>query len=161
MNLPGAIVPADVQDAGPIHEITASAGTFSPEEVETVDELFEEYLRQGGKTSDYNFLVYREDGCVVGYACYGPRPLTQGTYDLYWLATDPRRQKRGIGLALLRQVEEEVRRLGGRLLVIETSGKEDYESVLRFYLNAGCILASTIRDFYKPGDDLVLFVRYV
>ncbi|NPV86578.1 MAG: GNAT family N-acetyltransferase [Anaerolineae bacterium] len=161
MDLPGFIVPAGAQDAESIHEITASAGNFSPEEVATVDELFGEYLQQGGKAGDYNFLVYREDGGVLGYACYGPRPLTQGTYDLYWLATNPRCQKRGIGLALLRRVEEEVRRLGGRLLVIETSGREDYQSVRRFYLNAGCILASTIRDFYKPGDDLVLFVRYV
>ncbi len=41
---------------------------------------------------------------------YGPTPLTLGTFDLYWMAVDPKAQGHGIGKALVRWLEEHVRR---------------------------------------------------
>ncbi len=72
-----------------IHSITANAGVFSQEEVECVDELWQEYLAQGAEKSGYSWLVDRdEDGRLLGYSCYGPRALTSGTFDLFWIAVD-------------------------------------------------------------------------
>lgn len=98
---------------------------------------------------------------MQGYACYGPHALTEGTYDLYWIAVDPAAQGQGVGHALLARVEAEVRGQGGRLLVIETSGTAAYEAARRLYTSGGYGLEATIRDFYAPGDSLLIFVKYL
>lgn len=45
--------PSD-EDGSRIHAITANAGVFSREEVECVDELWNEYLAQGPERSGYH-----------------------------------------------------------------------------------------------------------
>jgi len=96
---------------------------------------------------------------MLGYACFGPHPLTQGTYDLYWIVVDPIAQGRGIGHALLARVEAEVQARGGRLLLVETSSTPAYASARRFYESSGYRCEATIHDFYAPGDNLVIFSK--
>ena len=95
----------------------------------------------------------------MGYACFGPHPLTQGTYDLYWIAVDPVAQGHGIGHALLARVEAEVQARGGRLLLIETSSTPAYASARRLYETSGYRCEAIIHDFYAPGDDLLIFSK--
>jgi D-alanine-D-alanine ligase len=153
-------VPSDT-DGAQIHGITANTTVFNQEEVKCVDELWEEYLAQGPESSGYYFLVEKEAERVLGYACYGPRSLTSGTYDLYWIAVDPTARRGGVGRGLLAASEQAVRRLGGRLLVLETSGLPAYESTRKFYLSTGYTLEATLKDFYSEGDDLVIFTKHL
>jgi ribosomal protein S18 acetylase RimI-like enzyme len=155
------IVAAVEKDGHAIQDITVSAGVFEPAEVETVAELWNEYLQKGPQTSGYYFIVYRDGEQVLGYACYGPRALTEGTYDLYWIAVDRTHHRHGVGQALLRQVEHEVHYMGGRLIVVETSSLERYAPTRRFYEASGYLREATLRDFYKPGDDLVIFTKHL
>lgn len=157
------MIAAPLPTDGPqIHEITAGIGVFSPEEVQCVDELWQEYQAQGPERSGYHWLVERdEDGRVLGYTCYGPRALTSGTFDLFWIAVDTRIQRGGVGRRLLAATEEEVRKLGGRLLFVETSGLPKYEPTRQFYLGTGYTWEATIRDFYSEGDDLVIFTKHL
>ncbi len=99
----------DKDDGLQIHAINATNSVFSQEEVVCVDELWEEFLKQGPLVSGYYFLVDKEDGHVHGYSCYGPRSLTSGTYDLYWIAVDPTIHRGGVGRKLLTASEEAVR----------------------------------------------------
>ncbi|OGO71002.1 MAG: GNAT family N-acetyltransferase [Chloroflexi bacterium RBG_19FT_COMBO_62_14] len=98
-------------------------------------------------------------GQVVGFACYGPTPLTEGTFDLYWICVDREFGRRGIGRALMERVEREVRRLGGRMIVLDTSGRAAYEPTRAFYRSVGFTPTATVPDFYEIGDDLVIFSR--
>lgn len=148
-------------DGEKIIDMTARAGVFEPVEVDCVVELWNEYQQKGADISGYHFIVYREGSQVLGFACYGPRALTEGTYDLYWIVVDPAGRRSGIGRKLLEQVEKEVRLLGGRLIFVETSGLDKYDSTRRFYLSAGYEQEAAIRDFYRPGDDLVIFTRHL
>ncbi len=147
------------KDGAQIHAITTHTSVFSQEEKECVDELWEEYLTQGSERSGYYFLVDKEGERVLGYACYGPRSLTSGTYDLYWIAVDPTARHGGVGRRLLAASEEAIRKLGGRLLVLETSGLPAYEPTRNFYLSIGYTLEAALKDFYKDGDDLVIFTK--
>jgi len=149
------------KDGAQIHAITASTTIFNQEEVECVDELWEEYLSLGSERSGYYFLVEKEEEHVLGYACYGPRALTSGTYDLYWIAVDPSLHRGGVGRRLLVASEEAIRTLGGRLLVLETSGLPAYEPTRKFYLATGYTLEATLKDFYNAGDDLVVFTKHL
>ncbi len=153
------IRPALEDDGKAIIEITAESGVFKPVEIDCVEELWEDFIEKG-TDSGYEFLVFcREEGQVVGYVCFGPHPLTEGTFDLYWIAVHPENRERGVGRALLAQVEERVREASGRLLLIETSGTLPYVPARHLYESAGYEREATIRDFYAPGDDLIVFSK--
>ena len=155
------ISPASSSDKAQIHDITARAGVFSQEEIDSVPVMFDEYLEYGTEGDGYNFLVYREDNQVLGYAIFGYRDLTDGVYDLYWIAVDPNARKKGVGRALITASEEAVRELGGRILIAETSGTAEYESTREFYVRVGYVNEATIKDFYKAGDDLKIYTKRV
>lgn len=125
-------------------------------EVACVEELWKVYLEQG-EASGYTFLVYREGQRVLGYVCFGPHPLTEGTFDLYWIAVDPANRGRGIGRALYARAEAEVQMRGGRLLLVETSSTPAYAPARRFYETCGYHYQAVVHNFYAPGDDLIIF----
>jgi ribosomal protein S18 acetylase RimI-like enzyme len=141
--------------------MVVSTGNFNEVEVATAMELVDEALAKGD-ASGYLFLILEDAAAspdVQGYACYGPVPLTEGVYDLYWIVVDRGGQGRGYGRRLLELVEDQVRRRRGRKLLIETSSQESYGATIRFYERSGYELVARIRDFYKAGDDKLVFSK--
>jgi ribosomal protein S18 acetylase RimI-like enzyme len=155
------IVTATEADGSQIQSITARAGVFSQEEVECVSELWEEYLTLGSERCGYNFIVYRDGDQVLGFACYGPRDLTDGAFDLYWIVVDPTARCKGVGRTLLTASEEAVREMGGRMLIAETSGTPLYEPARKFYFRTEYENEAIIKDFYTIGDDLMIFIKRI
>lgn len=96
---------------------------------------------------------------LAGAIAYGDTPMTVGTYDLYWIATDPSQRRRGVGAALLGAMETDLRRRGARLVRIETSGTPVYQAARAFYERFQFRETARLPDFYRPGDDLVVFTR--
>jgi ribosomal protein S18 acetylase RimI-like enzyme len=153
------ILPAVEADGPQIRDIAARAGVFNQEEVDCVADLWEEYLTTGPVIGGYNFLVDRDGDRVFGFACYGPRDLTSGVFDLYWIAVDATTHRNGVGRKLLTATEDEVHKANGRMLIAETSGTLHYEPTRKFYLGMGYAIEATIKDFYSEGDDLVIFIK--
>ena len=153
------ILAATEADGPQILDIAARAGVFSQEEVECVADLWEDYLTTGPVVGGYNFIVDRDRERVLGFACFGPRDLTSGVFDLYWIAVDSTTHRNGVGRRLLTAAEKAVCRSGGRMLIAETSGTPDYEPTRKFYLGMGYRVEATIKDFYSEGDDLAIFVK--
>jgi len=149
---------AKEEDGPQLLEILKKTEVFNLAEIECVEELWKEYLAKG-KASGYEFLVYRENGRVVGFICFGPRPLTCGTFDLYWIAVSSEARRRGIGKLLVAKMEEEVKAMGGRLILVETSGTPYYAPARKFYEACGYRLQAKIPDFYSPGDDLLIYAK--
>jgi len=145
-------------DVEAILEIARQTRVFDDEELTTILELLNNYFSLGAQKSGYYFLSCREGQRVIGFACYGPRALTQGTFDLFWIATTPSAGRQGVGHALLEQVAQEVGAMQGRLIIAETSGRPDYAPARDFYEKHNYQRAATIADFYTPGDDLVMYV---
>lgn len=146
-------------DGERILEIARHVHLFEDTDVQVIAELWQEFIHKGSEKSGYHFLVARRDGQAIGFACYGPRPLTIGTYDLYWIAVEERYQGHGIGRHLLQEAERRVQAEGGRLIVVETEGCPEYEPTRYFYTLAGYTLEARIHDFYRPGDDLIVFTK--
>ena len=157
------IRPVEARDRDRIHLILVATNRFTEEEVRIADELVESAVEHPEK-GDYIVHVLEEPDsgphkAVHGYVCYGPTPMTEGVFDLYWIAVDPRQQGLGFGQLLLRFVENEVRRQRGRMLLIETSSKESYGPTMRFYERSGYDEISRIKDFYRIEDDKVVFCK--
>lgn len=139
-----------------LEEITAATGLFRPDEVAIALELFDAAL---SGDDDYRFLGAYACDELVGYACWGPTPATQGTYDLYWIVVDPAHQGRGVGTALLQAVEARLAAEAARLVVVETSSRPDYAPTRAFYERRGYTRAATLPGYYAPGDDLVIYLK--
>ncbi len=155
------IRPIKPVDRSRIEEVVVSSGNFNEEEIATALELVDEALEKGDKTGYITRVLEagREHSTVQGYACYGPTPLTQGVYDLYWIAVDPAVQGKGFGRRLIEYVEADIVKCGGRMLLIETSSQESYGATLRFYKKAGYKLVARIKNFYRIGDDKLVFSK--
>jgi ribosomal protein S18 acetylase RimI-like enzyme len=150
-----ALRPLSAADRRRIEEITRAVLVFRDDEVPVALEVFDGAV---GGSPDYIALGATVDDRLMGWICWGPTPCTLGTYDLYWMAVDPRMQGSGIGAALLREMEG---RLAGsaRLIVVETAGRPDYRPTRAFYEARGYRRAAIIPDFYAPGDDQVVYVK--
>lgn len=98
---------------------------------------------------------------ILGYYCIGSTPMTDGTFDLYWIAVNPAYHRHGIGKELLLHAEELAVKQGGRLVVAETSSQPKFEATRNFYLRNHYQEVARIKDYYKIGDDLVIYGKYV
>jgi ribosomal protein S18 acetylase RimI-like enzyme len=145
-------------DKPAVMAILRSTPEFLPHEVPIAEELIDAYLTTP-KESGYRILVAELDGELSGYACYGETPLTKGTWDVYWIAVHRGKQGGGIGKALMAATERDIKTTGGRLVVIETSGKPEYNRTRRFYVMLGYAEVARIADYYDVGDDLVVLVK--
>jgi len=148
----GVIRPMLPADRAVLLSILDSIPEFSHDDVAVAREVVDDYLHDPSG-SGYHVLVAEVEGSVVGYICYGPTPLTQSTWDMYWMATLPARQGQGIGGSLMAVAESRIAESGGRLALIETSSRPEYEKTMRFHLHHGYELVARIPDFYAPGDD--------
>ena len=99
------------------------------------------------------------EGEVAGYACFGPTPLTEGVWDLYWIAVDPAIQSRGLGRQLVAAIEEAVQHGGGRMILVETASKAAYKPTRAFYRRTSYVEVARIPNFYRVGDDKVIFIK--
>jgi len=139
-----------------LEQLTRGTGLFREEEVATAVELLDESL---GGDEEYQFAGAFEDDELIGYACWGPTPGTEATYDLYWIVVDVEHQGRGIGTQLLAEVEQRLTTHDARLVVVETSSRPDYAPTRRFYETRGYTRTATIPGYYARDDDLVVFTK--
>ncbi len=141
-------------DRPALRAILQATPEFTDEEVAVALELIDDLLGGG---DHYRFVVAVVDGVVAGYGCFGPAPMTDGVWDMYWLVVDPSRRSEGLGTALLRASETEAAQLGARMMLIETASKPEYAGTRRFYEQAGYSEAARIADYYSAGDDKIVY----
>jgi ribosomal protein S18 acetylase RimI-like enzyme len=152
-----------------IREILEATSVFRDEEILVALELFDETFAvgparapydPGDGVANYEFVgSFSRDGQLIGYVCYGATPGTDRVYDLYWIATHPDFQGEGSGTQLLDEVERRLRQREARLLVVETSSKQNYAPTRQFYEKRGYGCAATLADYYAPGDDRAIYTK--
>ena len=151
------IRPIAAKDREQLAELLGRIDTFSPPEVSCALELID--LALTSNKSDYQVLVATKGNQVVGYICYGPTPMTVGTFDLYWIASAPEVRGQGVGSALVAAMEGDLRKRGARLLRVETSAMEAYGPTRGFYEAMQYKEEARFRDFYKVGEDLIILSK--
>jgi GNAT superfamily N-acetyltransferase len=95
----------------------------------------------------------------VAYACFGATPMTDATFDLYWMLTGAHQRGKGLGAQLLTGVEKHLAGRGVRTIRVETSSLEGQGGARRFYERVGYKVVGVIPDFYRLGDDLVTLAK--
>ena len=146
-------------DADSVHALVDSCGVFSAEEIEVAREMVVETQGQGVEKTGYHYLFMEQEGHVAGFACYGRIPLTESSFDLYWLVVGKSYQRRGIARLLLEAAESRVISEGGLQIYVETSSTSLYQPARSFYQDCGYRIISVYEDFYRKGDDKVTLVK--
>ena len=135
------------------------ARVFTREEINVAMELIDIVMKDE-KQKDYKIdcMVDGQDQ-PVGYICYGPTPMTEGTFDLYWIVVDPSFQGQGIGSKLVDFLEKVLKGMDGRMILAETSSIPEYVDAQRFYLQKRFKEVGRVPDYYYPGNDRITYCK--
>lgn len=144
-------------DQPAIRQLLDESGFFYPFETEVVMDIFEETLLKGSEASGYFWCLLEEERQLVGFANFGPNPVTLHSWDLYWLAVQENLKNSGLGTLLLTRTEETARGKGGKILWVETSGRALYQPTVAFYHRRGYTLEASLPEYYGPGDPKLIF----
>jgi ribosomal protein S18 acetylase RimI-like enzyme len=131
---------------------------FLPDEVDLAEEVIDDYLEDSAASGFFTLVSDMEPG-IGGYVVYGPVPITNNVWELYWFAVDRNIRGQGIGRKLWEAAENEMWKAGARILVLETSSKSEYDRTNLFYKRAGYKVVGLIKDFYMVGDDQITYEK--
>jgi ribosomal protein S18 acetylase RimI-like enzyme len=132
---------------------------FTSQEIDVAMELIDIVLKDPNQKDYEIHCMVNDQDQPIGYICYGPAPMTQGTFDLYWIAVNPKSQGMGIGSRLLDFLEKMLRVKNGRMILTDTSSIPSYKKTLRFYLKKGYQEVAKIPDYYSLGNDRITFCK--
>jgi len=135
--------------------LTEATGLFESNQIEELAQMLNQHFSDEADSQGIWLTDY--DNEPVGVAYVAPERMTDGTWNLYLIAIHPDHQKQGRGAALLQYVEQMLTERGERVLLVETSGTDDFEYVRVFYRNNGYEEEARIRDFYTDGVDKIVF----
>lgn len=151
--------PPVAADRDRVRAIVDATGVFRPDEVTIALEVMDGAIGAPGR--DYWAVGAYQEHRLVGFAAFGRVPCTLATWDLYWIAVDPALQGGGIGRMLMAHCEAAITAEGGRLVVVETSSRDDYGPTRAFYRRLRYHEQATIPDYYAPGDGLVVYTKHL
>lgn len=151
------IRPTGPSDTDALVMIAEGTGVFRDIEVQALREVLDDYHAMEPGHPHRSVTLLDVSGNVLGLAYYAQAAMTDRTWYLWWIIVDKTHQSRGLGSALLRHAEDEVKSLGGRIMLIETSSLPLYEPTRGFYLRHAYEKVCAIPDYYADGDDIAIF----
>ena len=120
-----------------------------------LDDMISDYLSNEKSTDIWFTTIDQGKPISIGYCA--PERLTEGTYNLYAIAVNKNQQGKGIGKKMMEYIENELRKNGNRILIVETSGKPEFELTREFYIKCNYKKQAVIPEFYEKGDDKIVF----
>ena len=143
---------AQEEDKAGIKKILNSIELFP---AELLDGMMHPYLTESD-CQDIWFTAVN-DGEILAFGYCAPEMLTEGTYNLYAIGILNEQQGLGIGTQMMTFLESKLLEKKQRILIIETSGIESFNSTRKFYEKLNFTREATIRDFWDEGDDKVIY----
>ena len=121
---------------------------------EMLEEMISPFFDDPGSAESWLVQEHDAEG-VIGFAYFRPEPLTEGTWNLLAIGLRKAHQGHGHGATMMKRVEQELS--SERVLIVETSGVEDFEATRDFYHQCGYDREAVIRDYWAAGDDKVIY----
>jgi len=147
------------KDRKAIEEILRSTDFFYEFEIQTALEIADATLAKGEEKSGYLWMKVIDNDGFVAFANYAKNDFSTHSWDLFWIAVHQNSRNKKLGSILLKAVEEDVKKAGGKILWIETSGRPLYSSTEAFYQRNGYTLQASLKDFYADGDPKQIYAR--
>lgn len=148
---------ATPDDTSALIALAEASGLFEQNQTDELSQMLAQHFDGNGNSRD--IWITDDDNGLVGVAYIAPERMTEGTWNLYLIAVHPDRQRQGRGKGLLEHIEQMLTNRGERVLLVETSGTEDFEYVRTFYRKSGYTEEAKIRDFYAAGVDKIIYLK--
>jgi GNAT superfamily N-acetyltransferase len=132
--------------------VIETSGLFPPD---LLDEMMTDYFVN--PETQAIWLTKEANGTPIAITYCAPEKLTEGTYNLYLIAVHKDYQGKSVGSELMNYVENLLKSQGKRILLVETSGLPEFELTRKFYDKCSYNREAIIRDFYRDGEDKVVF----
>jgi len=149
------------QDKPKILTLLQQRGIFNNDEINVAMGILDLSLNDPEQKDYYIFCATDDGDGLAGYICFGPIPMTEGCYDLYWIVVDQNSGRKGIGEKLLACMEEFAVKKKGRCIYLDTSSTQPYAPARLFYKKHGFKTVSVLRDFYRVGDHKMILMKKV
>jgi ribosomal protein S18 acetylase RimI-like enzyme len=107
------------------------------------------------------WLTCEVGGEAIGFCYAAPEQHTDGTWNMLAIAVHPSKQGGGYGRAVVRRLEAMLHDKGNRVLIADTSGKDEFAPTREFYRKSGYSEEARIRHFWAEGDDKVVFWKLI
>lgn len=146
---------AHTDDNAALMALAEATGMFEADELGSLAEMVSGYF-EGSLGGDHYWVVDDDTG-VVAAAYFAPEMMAHNVWNLYFIGVHPSVRRQGRAEALLHHVEDAVGNRNARLLIIETSGSDQFEPARQLYGKNGYDEEARIREFYSAGDDKVVF----
>jgi ribosomal protein S18 acetylase RimI-like enzyme len=147
------------RDKKQLMDLIKKSDLFDEVEIKVAVEVVNEAMQQHEKDEYQIFCAVNGDEAVVGYICFGPIPLTEDCYEIYWIAVDRKLSRKGVGGDLLRFAEELLVKKKARRIYLDTSSTPGYAPARSFYEKHGYCLACSLESFYREGDHKMIFMK--
>jgi len=147
------------EDRNAIEAILKSTGFFYEFEIVIALELADETIKKGETESGFYWMKIVDNNELVAFAMYGKNELTTHSWELYWIAVHNNSRNKKLGSKLLKAVEEDIKKIGGKILWIETSGRPLYMPTETFYKRNGYTLQASLKDFYATSDPKQIYAK--
>ena len=108
-----------------------------------------------GETEAF-WLTCHLEGEAVGLCYTVPEELADRTWNMLALAVRPDLQGKRLGQALVQTAEAHLKEKRQRILIVDTSGTDDFALTRTFYAQNGYGEEARIRDFWADVDDKVV-----
>jgi ribosomal protein S18 acetylase RimI-like enzyme len=121
-----------------------------------MDEMTQDYF--DSNSNNEIWLTYNNPE-PIGLLYCAPERMADGTHNALLLAIHKEHQGKGIGSELMAFLENHLRNQGERVLLVETSGLDEFEMTRQFYKNNNYEIIARIPEYYEAGDDKVIFYK--
>ncbi len=140
------------KDISALQEVLVATELFP---AEMLPHMINDFLSD--KESSDIWLTCETDNRAVGFCYAVPEEFAEGTWNMLAIAVLPASQGGGCGGALVRELEARLKKRGQRVLIVDTSSKDEFRMTREFYRKNGYDEEARIRDFWASGDDKVIF----
>ncbi len=145
-------------DTRTLVEVTIRSGLFQHSDSPAVQAMFDEF-HANRAVHGHQILCLEAGGEIQGLVYFAPREFAEGVWEVLMIAIEGRLQRRGLGGELLLAVERHARTERGRLLLVETSSRPDFDSTRSFYRKHGYRMVAEVPDYYADGDGKITFIK--
>lgn len=146
-----AVTPSDLEG---LKKVLDSCELFPSE---YLDEMISDYLNNPDTEAIWFTYIANTTPLAIGYCV--PEKLTEGTYNLLAIGVSREAQRQGIAGKMMKYLEALLKQKNGRLLLVETSSDSAQHAARQFYQNIGYVQAAVIKDFWKEGEDKIVFCK--
>jgi ribosomal protein S18 acetylase RimI-like enzyme len=102
-------------------------------------------------------MTYLNDSTTVAIGYCVPEKFTDGTYNLLAIGVAQYSQRKGVAKEMMKYIEQLLKHKDGRILIVETSSDDAQIGARHFYQKIGYTQAAVIKDFWKDGEDKIVF----